>query len=336
MILVTGGTGYIGSHTCVALSKTGHELLILDNLSNSRAEVIDRLEKLCGSRPQHILGDIRDAGLLAKIFSNHKIDAVIHFAALKSVGESVEKPLEYYDNNVHGTLQLLAAMRSADVKSLVFSSSAAVYGNPVTLPIFEEFACSPTNPYGRSKLIIEDVLKDLARADPDWHIACLRYFNPIGAHESGEIGEDPQGTPNNLIPILAEVAAGERDFLHVLGDDYPTRDGTGVRDYIHVVDLAEGHIAALNYLERNSGLLTANLGTGQGYSVLEVIRMFERVSGHSIPYKISPRRAGDVAECWADVGFARKTLDWEFQRGLEQMCADAWRWRTRHLNGLAL
>ncbi len=327
MILVTGGTGYIGSHTCVALAQAGHELLILDNLCNSRADVVDRLETLCGKRPEFIEGDVRDAGVLDTLFARHPFTAVIHFAGLKAVGESAEKPLEYYDNNVHGTLQLLAAMRRAKVKTVVFSSSATVYGDPASVPIREDFPRSATNPYGRSKLIIEDILEDLHRAEPDWRIARLRYFNPVGAHESGLIGEDPQGIPNNLMPFVAQVAVGQREFLNVWGNDYPTPDGTGVRDYIHVVDLADGHVAALDYLNRQGGLLTVNLGTGQGYSVLDMVKAFEQASGQPIPYRIAPRRAGDIAQCWADPSLAHQLPGWKSKRGLEQMCTDSWRWQ---------
>ncbi|MDP2751759.1 MAG: UDP-glucose 4-epimerase GalE [Rhodocyclaceae bacterium] len=330
MILVTGGTGYIGSHTCIALAQAGHDVLILDNLCNSRAHVVDRLETIIGQRPDFIEGDIRDAALLDQIFARHPIQAVIHFAGLKAVGESVEKPLEYYDNNVHGTLQLLAAMRRAQVKTFVFSSSATVYGTPPSLPIKEDFPRSATNPYGRSKLMIEEILADLHHAEPDWRIACLRYFNPAGAHESGLIGEDPQGIPNNLMPFIAQVAVGKREFLNVWGNDYPTPDGTGVRDYIHVVDLAEGHIAALNQLNtQNPTLITINLGTGQGYSVLNMVKAFEQASGRSIPYKIAPRRAGDIAQCWADPSLASELLGWQAQRGLTEMCVDGWRWQQR-------
>ncbi|CAG4884373.1 UDP-galactose-4-epimerase [Georgfuchsia toluolica] len=327
MILVTGGTGYIGSHTCVALAKAGHELLILDNLCNSQADVVDRLETLCGKRPAFIQGDVRDSQLLGDLFDRHPISAVMHFAGLKAVGESVAKPLEYYDNNVHGTLQLLAAMRRAQVKTFVFSSSATVYGDPASVPIREDFPRSATNPYGRSKLIIEDILADLHRAEPDWRMARLRYFNPVGAHESGLIGEDPQGIPNNLMPFVAQVAVGKREFLNVWGNDYPTPDGTGIRDYIHVVDLAEGHVAALDYLKRKGGLLTVNLGTGRGYSVLDMVKAFEIASGRSIPYQIASRRAGDIAQCWADPSLAREMLNWKAERGLDQMCADVWRWQ---------
>ena len=327
MILVTGGTGYIGSHTCVALVQAGHDLLILDNLCNSRADVVDRLETLCGKRPGFVEGDVRDAATLDKLFARHPIAAVVHFAGLKAVGESVEKPLEYYDNNVHGTLRLLAAMGRAKVRAFVFSSSATVYGDPASVPIGEDFPRSATNPYGRSKLIVEDILADLHRAEPDWRIARLRYFNPVGAHESGLIGEDPQGIPNNLMPFVAQVAAGRREFLNVWGNDYPTPDGTGVRDYIHVMDLAEGHAAALRYLNKKGGLLTVNLGTGRGYSVLDMVEAFEQASSRPIPYKIAPRRAGDIAQCWADPSLAQRLLGWKATRGLEQMCADGWRWQ---------
>ncbi len=327
MILVTGGTGYIGSHTCVALAKYGHELLILDNLSNSRADVVDRLETLCGKRPAFIEGDVRDRQLLDDLFDRHTISAVMHFAGLKAVGESVAKPLEYYDNNVHGTLQLLAAMRRAQVKTFVFSSSATVYGDPASVPIREDFPRSATNPYGRSKLIIEDILADLHHAEPDWRIARLRYFNPVGAHESGLIGEDPQGIPNNLMPFVAQVAVGKREFLCVWGNDYATPDGTGIRDYIHVVDLADGHVAALDYLNRKGGLLTVNLGTGHGHSVLDMVKAFEAASGRTIPFKIASRRPGDIAQCWADPSLAQELLKWKATRGLDQMCTDVWRWQ---------
>jgi UDP-glucose 4-epimerase len=329
MILVTGGNGYIGSHACVALAQAGHELLIFDNLCNSRGDVVDRLATICGRRPRFVLGDVRDAALLDDLFDRHAVKAVMHFAGLKAVGESVAKPLEYYDNNVQGTLQLLAAMRRAQVQTLVFSSSATVYGDPASVPIRENFPRSATNPYGRSKLMIEDILADLHQAEPGWRIARLRYFNPVGAHESGLIGEDPQGIPNNLAPFLAQVAAGRREFVSIWGSDYPTPDGTGVRDYIHVDDLAEGHVAALDYLKRQGGLLTVNLGTGQGYTVHEMVKAFEQASGRPIPYKIGPRRPGDIAQCWADPSLAQTLLDWKARRGLEQMCVDAWRWQQR-------
>ncbi len=327
MILITGGTGYIGSHTCIAMAQAGHDLLILDNLCNSRADVVDRLETLCGKRPGFIQGDVRDAALLDPLFANNPIVAVMHFAGLKAVRESVERPLEYYDNNVHGTLQLLAAMRRANVKTLVFSSSATVYGDPASVPVREDFPRAATNPYGRSKLMIEDILADVHQAESGWRVGCLRYFNPAGADVSGLIGEDPQGTPNNLMPFIAQVAAGQSKYLNVWGNDYPTPDGSGVRDYIHVSDLADGHVAALDYLNRRGGMLTVNLGTGQGYSVLDIVKAFEQVSGRSIPNKIGPRRAGDIAQCWADPSLARELLGWTARRGLEQMCADAWRWQ---------
>jgi UDP-glucose 4-epimerase len=327
MILVTGGTGYIGSHACVVLMQAGHDVLILDNLCNSRADVLERLTTICGRRPEFVEGDVRDAATLDSLFATHRISAVMHFAGLKAVGESVEKPLEYYDNNVHGTLQLLAAMRRAQAKTFVFSSSATVYGDPAELPIREDFPRSATNPYGRSKLIVEDILADLQAAETDWRIARLRYFNPVGAHESGLIGEDPSGIPNNLMPFIAQVAAGKRASLNVWGNDYPTPDGTGVRDYIHVADLAEGHVAALDYLERVGGMLTVNLGTGQGYSVLEMIEAFERASGHAVPYNVAARRPGDIASCWADPGLAVQLIGWKARRGVDQMCADAWKWQ---------
>lgn len=326
-ILITGGTGYLGSHTCVALANAGHDLVIIDNLCNSRADVIDRLATLCGKRPAFTQGDVRDTATLDRLFAKHPINAVMHFAGLKAVGESSEKPLDYYDNNITGTLQLLAAMKRAAVKTLIFSSSATVYGEPASVPIREDFPRSATNPYGRSKLIVEDILADLHQADNHWRIARLRYFNPVGAHESGLIGEAPQGVPNNLMPFVAQVAAGRREFLNVWGNDYPTPDGTGVRDYIHVCDLAEGHVAALDYLNSEGGTLTVNLGTGQGYSVLEMIKAFEKTSGRTIPYKIGPRRAGDSAKCWASPALAQQLMGWTASRGLEQMCTDAWRWQ---------
>ena len=329
MILVTGGTGYIGSHTSIALAAAGHELLVVDNLSNSRADVVGRLVAISGKHVFFTEGDVRDAALLDRVFVENKISGVIHFAGLKAVGESVARPIEYYDNNVYGTLQLLAAMRRANVKTLIFSSSATVYGDPASVPIREDFPRSATNPYGRSKLMIEDILADLYRAEPDWRIARLRYFNPVGAHESGLIGEDPQGVPNNLMPFVAQVATGRREFLNVWGNDYPTPDGTGVRDYIHVEDLAAGHVVALDYLSQKGGMLTVNLGTGQGYSVLDVVKAFEQASGQPVPYKIGPRRPGDIAQCWADPGLAQELLGWTAKRGLKQMCADAWRWQQQ-------
>lgn len=332
-ILVTGGTGYIGSHACVALAKAGFTATILDNLSNSHVAVLDRLERITGTRPEFVRGDIRDRELLERLFATRKFGAVMHFAGLKAVGESVEKPLEYYDNNVRGTLDLLAAMCAADVKTMVFSSSATVYGDPASVPIREDFPRSATNPYGRSKLMIEDILEDLHRSDGGWRIARLRYFNPVGAHESGLIGEDPQGIPNNLMPYVAQVAIGRRKSLKVFGNDYPTPDGTGVRDYIHVMDLAEGHVAALDYLAQRPGVLTVNLGTGRGYSVLDAVKAFERASGKPVAYQFAGRRPGDIAECWADPALAGKLLGWSASRSIDKMCEDAWRWQSKNPNG---
>jgi UDP-glucose 4-epimerase len=328
-ILVTGGTGFIGSHTCVALIQAGYEVVIYDNLCNSRAVVVDRLGAITGKRPVFVEGDVRDAATLDRVFAEYPIGAVMHFAGLKAVGESSEKPLDYYDNNLTGTLQLLAAMRRAAVTTLVFSSSATVYGDPASVPIREDFPRSATNPYGRTKLMVEDILADLQQAHPHWRIARLRYFNPVGAHETGLIGEAPQGVPNNLLPYIAQVAAGQREFLNVWGNDYPTPDGTGVRDYIHVCDLAEGHVAALDYLAREGGILTVNLGTGLGYSVLDMVKAFEKASGRVIPYQIGPRRTGDSARCWADPALAKQLLGWQATRDLDRMCADAWRWQQR-------
>jgi UDP-glucose 4-epimerase len=326
-ILVTGGAGYIGSHTVVELLAAGHDVFIADNLCNSKAEVIDRIEAISGRRPGFAAVDMRDQGSLRKLFAEHAFNSVLHFAGLKAVGESVSKPLEYYDNNVIGTLFLLEAMAEAGVYTLVFSSSATVYGNPHTVPITEDFPLNATNPYGRSKLIIEDILRDTARADAQWRIALLRYFNPVGAHASGLIGEEPRGTPNNLMPYVAQVAAGMLPQLSVYGADYPTPDGTGVRDYIHVVDLAQGHLAALNVLSQRPDLLTLNLGTGRGYSVLEMIKAFSNASGRTINYRVVDRRPGDVAACYADPTLAYKVMGWRAHRGIEAMCADAWRWQ---------
>ena len=332
-VLVTGGAGYIGAHCCVSLIEAGMTPLIYDNLGNSHRAVIDRIQQITGVRPDLIVGDVRDEAALDSVFSANDITSVIHFAALKAVGDSVARPLEYFDNNVHGTLTLLAAMRRAGVKAFVFSSSATVYGDPEKVPLDESCARSATNPYGRSKLIVEDILEDLARAEPDWRIARLRYFNPIGAHQSGLIGENPKGIPDNLMPYMAQVAVGRREHLSVFGNDYPTRDGTGVRDYIHVCDLADGHVAALEYLEREGGLLTVNLGTGQGYSVLEMVTALEKASGRKVPYQITPRRPGDIAECWADVSLAEQLLGWRARRTLDEMCADTWRWQSNWPNG---
>jgi UDP-glucose 4-epimerase len=327
-ILVTGGLGYIGSHTCVELIKAGHEPIAFDNLSNSQRSVLDRVAQISGQPLTFIEGDIRDPAALDAVFKAHRIGAVIHFAGLKAVGESVSQPLRYYDNNVSGSLVLFDAMARHDVKSLVFSSSATVYGDPVSVPIREDFALSATNPYGRSKLIIEDMLRDLIKADPSWRIALLRYFNPVGAHESGLIGEEPSGIPNNLLPYIAQVAEGRREFLSVYGGDYPTPDGTGMRDYIHVVDLAIGHVKTLTKLATGSGVVTYNLGTGRGNSVLEMVRAFEQASGKQVPYRIVARRPGDIAACYADPTLAENELGWKAERGVAQMCADAWRWQS--------
>ena len=328
MILVTGGAGYIGSHMCVALAQAGEPFVVLDNFSNSRPSVLERVGRITGQVPECVRGDVRDAALLRQLFARHKFTAVIHFAALKAVGESVRDPLAYYENNVAGTVTLLQAMREAGVRQLVFSSSATVYGDPASLPIREDFPLSATNPYGWSKLMMEQVLADVDASEPgQWRIARLRYFNPVGAHESGLIGEDPQGVPNNLMPYVAQVAAGRREFLNVWGNDYPTPDGTGQRDYIHVCDLAEGHVAALRYLREHPGLLTVNLGTGRPVSVLEMVRGFEQASGRPVPYQIGPRRPGDVAACWADPSLAERLLGWRTRRDVRAMCEDAWRWQ---------
>lgn len=328
-ILVTGGCGYIGSHACVALLAAGYRVVVVDNLSNSRPEVIDRIERIAGQRPLFFEGDVRDRQLLDRVFDESPIAAVIHFAGLKAVGESVAQPLRYYDCNVGGAITLCEVMAAHEVKTLIFSSSATVYGDPASVPIREDFPRSATNPYGASKLMIEDILADLAQADRQWRIARLRYFNPVGAHPSGLIGEAPTGTPNNLLPYVAQVAAGLRERLSVFGSDYPTPDGTGVRDYIHVMDLVEGHLAALNYLLANGGLLTVNLGTGCGYSVLDMIRAFKIASGRPIPYALVPRRAGDVATCYADPQRAADLLGWQARRDINQMCRDAWRWQQQ-------
>ena len=327
MILVTGGTGYIGSHTVVELMASGKDVLIVDNLCNSKASVLDRIERIAGRRPGFAQLDVRDRIALRKLFSAHHIDAVIHFAGLKAVGESVTRPLAYYDNNVSGSVALFECMVEAGVKTIVFSSSATVYGDSPQMPIREEFPLSASNPYGRTKLMIEEILRDLAKSASGWEVALLRYFNPVGAHASGLIGEDPNGIPNNLMPYVAQVAMGNLKELPVYGNDYPTPDGTGVRDYIHVVDLARGHLAALTALRTHSGVLTVNLGTGRGYSVLEMVHAFAAVSGKPVPYRIVERRQGDIAQCYADPAFARKLLGWQAQLGIDAMCADAWRWQ---------
>jgi len=327
VILVTGGTGYIGSHTVVELMASGKDVLIVDNLCNSKASVLDRIERIAGRRPGFAQLDVRDRIALRKLFSAHHIDAVIHFAGLKAVGESVTRPLAYYDNNVSGSVALFECMVEAGVKTIVFSSSATVYGDSPQMPIREEFPLSASNPYGRTKLMIEEILRDLAKSASGWQVALLRYFNPVGAHASGLIGEDPNGIPNNLMPYVAQVAMGKLKELPVYGNDYPTPVGTGVRDYIHVVDLARGHLAALTALRTHSGVLTVNLGTGRGYSVLEMVHAFAAVSGKPVPYRIVERRQGDIAQCYADPTFARKLLGWQAQLGIDAMCADAWRWQ---------
>jgi len=334
-VLVTGGAGYIGSHACVALLEAGYEVVVLDNLCNSSVVALQRLQEICGIAPVFIQGDVRDRACLEQIFQAHTITAVLHFAGLKAVGESVEKPLQYYDNNVAGSLVLLAAMHHAGVRNLVFSSSATVYGDPVTVPIREDFALAPTSPYGRTKHMVENILADWHCANPDWSIGCLRYFNPVGAHPSGRIGEDPQGFPNNLMPFVAQVAVGQREKLFVFGNDYATPDGTGVRDYIHVMDLVEGHVVALDYICRQRGLHTINLGTGNGVSVLEMVGAFERASGKCVLYEIVARRPGDIAACWADPTLAQEVLRWKASRSLQQMCEDAWRWQAGNPRGYA-
>lgn len=338
MIFVTGGAGYIGSHTCVELLDAGYDVTVFDNFSNSHPEALGRVERITGKKLHLVRGDIRDRTALVVALRESGASAVIHFAGLKAVGESVTQPLAYYDNNVAGTLRLLEAMGECGVKTLVFSSSATVYGDPIQLPITEDHPLSATNPYGRTKLIIEEMLRDLHRSDASWRLGILRYFNPVGAHASGLIGEDPQGIPNNLLPFVGQVAVGRRAYLNVWGHDYPTPDGTGVRDYIHVVDLALGHLKALTALERSqdlTGCLTVNLGTGIGYSVLDIVRAFEQASGQPVPYKIAPRRSGDVASCYAEPQRAFELLGWRAERGLSAMCADAWRWQSGNPNGYA-
>ena len=332
-ILVTGGAGYIGSHTCVELLNNNYEVVVVDNLCNSSQESLNRVKSITGKSVTFYQQDILDEKKLAKIFSAHHIDAVIHFAGLKAVGESVEIPLEYYQNNLTGTFVLLKVMRDFSVKNFVFSSSATVYGDPHSVPIKEDFPLSATNPYGRSKLIIEEVSHDLFRSDNSWNIALLRYFNPVGAHKSGLIGEDPNGIPNNLIPYIAQVAIGKREQLSVFGGDYDTPDGTGVRDYIHVVDLALGHIKALEKLSTKPGLVTYNLGTGRGYSVLEMIKAIEKASNREIPYQIVERRVGDIASCYADPGLAQQEIGWKAERGLTEMANDTWHWQSKNPRG---
>lgn len=333
-VLVTGGAGYIGSHSCVELLQGGHDVVVVDNLCNSKAEALQRVEEIAGHRLRafHRL-DVRDAEGLRKVFAAHKIDCVVHFAALKAVGESVSEPLRYYDNNIHGLLTLLRVMEEAGVRRMVFSSSATVYGDPASVPIREDFPTGATNPYGWSKLMSEQVLRDVAAADERWRVVLLRYFNPVGAHPSGRIGEDPNGIPNNLMPFVSQVAVGRRAELQVFGGDYPTPDGTGIRDYIHVVDLADGHVKAVERIEELAGVTCLNLGTGQGYSVLDVARAFERASGRAVPFRIVGRRAGDVAECWADPSRARGVLGWVPRYDLDAMCRDAWRWQSDNPEG---
>lgn len=336
MILVTGGAGYIGSHTCVELLQAGQDVTVFDNFSNSHPESLERVQRITGKQLRIIRGDIRDRATLVTALRDSGAQAVIHFAGLKAVGESVEQPLSYYDNNVVGSLRLLEAMNICEVKTLVFSSSATVYGDPQRLPLTEDHPLSTTNPYGQTKLTVEHILRDLQRSDTSWRIGILRYFNPVGAHMSGLIGEDPQGTPNNLMPFVAQVAIGRRPHLNVFGNDYPTKDGTGVRDYIHVVDLAIGHLKALEALERathRTECLTVNLGTGTGYSVLEIVRAFEQASGKPVAYQIAPRRPGDVAACYADPSQAATLLGWQAKRNLAEMCADTWKWQGLNPQG---
>ena len=333
-VLVTGGAGYIGSHTCLELLNAGYQVTVVDNLINASEESLRRVEQLTGKSIAFYPLDLLDLDGLKTVFQqNPTIEAVIHFAGLKAVGESVQKPLLYYQNNLTGTLNLCQAMTGAGVKGLVFSSSATVYGDPASVPIREDFPLSCTNPYGRTKLMIEEILRDLHRANPQWRIVLLRYFNPVGAHQSGRIGEDPNGIPNNLMPYIAQVAVGKLPELSVFGDDYPTPDGTGVRDYIHVVDLALGHLRALVKLQEAPGVATYNLGTGQGYSVLEMVKAFAQASGKLVPYRIAGRRAGDIAQCYADPALARNELQWQARFGIEEMCRDTWRWQSTNPQG---
>ncbi|MBQ9734616.1 MAG: UDP-glucose 4-epimerase GalE [Clostridia bacterium] len=332
-VLVTGGAGYIGSHTTVELLNAGHSVVCIDNFMNSKYEAVRRVEKITGKKVKFYEGDIRDRAILDKIFTENKIDSVINFAGLKAVGESCAKPLEYYENNIEGLLVLAFAMRDHNVKNLVFSSSATVYGKPKSVPIKEDFPLSTSNPYGSTKLFIEYILKDLYAADPTFNIAILRYFNPVGAHESGMIGEDPKGIPNNLCPYITQVAVGKREYLGVFGNDYNTHDGTGVRDFIHVVDLAKGHVLAVNKLAENPGLVIVNLGTGKGYSVLDMVKAFEKVTGKPIPYKIMPRRPGDIDECYADPSLAKEILGFKAEKTLDDMCRDAMNWQTKNPDG---
>ena len=333
-VLITGGAGYIGSHTAVELLKEGHEVVVYDNLCNSSRESIRRVEELTGKTVAFYEGDVLDEAALEKMLGEEKVDAVIHCAALKAVGESVQKPLEYYHNNITGTLTLLRVMDRVGVKNIVFSSSATVYGDPAQIPITEECPKGQcTNPYGWTKSMMEQIMTDFQKANPEWNVILLRYFNPVGAHESGRIGEDPKGIPNNLMPYIAQVAVGKREKLGVFGNDYDTPDGTGVRDYIHVVDLAIGHVKAVNYILTNPGLDVINLGTGKGYSVLDMVKAFSKACGRDLPYEIKPRRAGDVAICYADPSKAERVLGWKAERGLDEMCQDSWRWQSQNPNG---
>lgn len=333
MIFVTGGAGYIGSHTCVELLNAGLEVTVFDNFSNSQPEALTRVQAIAGKQLRVVEGDIRDGAALQQALADSGAKAVIHFAGLKAVGESEAEPLRYYDNNVVGTMRLLEAMKATGVKQMVFSSSATVYGVPQFLPYTEQHPLSATNTYGQTKLAVEDMLRDVYRSDPEWRFAILRYFNPVGAHPSGRIGEDPQGVPNNLMPFVAQVAVGRREFLNVWGNDYPTPDGTGVRDYIHVVDLALGHVKAVQFLEREAGCNAINLGSGVGHSVLDLVRAFERVSNRPVPFKVGPRRSGDIAESWANPALAKDLLGWSAMSDLDRLCADTWNWQTRNPNG---
>lgn len=336
IILVTGGAGYIGSHTCIELMRAGHEVVIIDNLVNGSEHVLGRIERIVGRRPMFLRADIRDKRALDSAFSSCPISAVIHFAGLKTVTDSIAHPLNYYENNVAGSLCLFQAMARHDVKTLVFSSSANVYGDPPSVPISEDFPLAPTNPFGRSKLMIEQILRDLASSDPEWRVALLRYFNPVGAHDSGLIGEDPPTVPSNLVPYLSQVAIGRLKTLSIFGSDYPTHDGTAVRDYIHVVDLAQGHLAALNRLNAHPGQLAVNLGTGRGYSVLDLVRAFESASGKTVPIRFVGRRPGDIATRFSDPSLAESLLNWRAERDLAAMCADAWRWQQQNPMGYSV
>ena len=333
MVLVTGGAGYIGSHTCISLIEAGYDLVVFDNFCNSSQEALKRVEKIVGRKINFFEGDIRNSEDLDGVFKAFEIDSVIHFAGLKAVGESVAEPVMYYDNNVSGTVKLCEAMNKHNCKKIVFSSSATVYGDPHTTPIKEDFPLSATNPYGRSKLFIEEILRDIFVSDSEWKIVLLRYFNPVGAHKSGTIGEDPNGIPNNLMPYIAQTAVGKLECLSVFGGDYETEDGTGVRDYIHVVDLADGHVKALNVIDKLESVLTVNLGTGNGYSVLDMVKAFEKASGKTVNYKIAPRRAGDIAKCYADPSYALEKLGWSATLGVDEMCEDSWRWQSNNPEG---